>query len=121
MLMYEPAQGGGSRGEPAVPPVLLDAVLEPLRLRQRLELLQRVVLDLADALTGDPERAADLLECARLLALEAEPQLDHLPLPVGKRVERALDVLPPQRERGLLVRRLGRLVLDEVAELGLLL
>src|SRR5207302_4838199 len=38
----------------------LDAVFEALRLRQGLELLERVVLDLADALAGDTERAPDL-------------------------------------------------------------
>src|SRR5581483_7319407 len=92
---------------------LLDAVLQALRLRQGLELLQRVVLDLADALAGDAERAAHLLERARLLALEPEPELDHLPLALRERVERAIDVLPAQRQRGLLVRRLGRVVLDE--------
>src|SRR6185312_4690402 len=43
------------------------------------------------------------------------------PLRLRQRLERALDVLPPERERCLLVRRLGRLVLAEVAELGLLL
>ena len=63
----------------------LDAVLEPLRLRQGLELLQRVVLDLADALARDAERAADLLERPRLLALEAEAELDHLALALGQR------------------------------------
>src|SRR5207248_325928 len=91
------------------------------RLGQRLELLQRVVLDLADPLARDAERAADLLERARLLALQAEAELDHLALALRQRVERLLDVLAAQRERGLLVGRLGRLVLDEVAELGLLL
>src|SRR5262245_8870298 len=44
----------------------LHAVPESLRLRERLELLQRVVLDLTDALTGHAERLPDLLECARL-------------------------------------------------------
>src|SRR5918999_2804805 len=50
---------------------------EALRFRQRLELLERVVLDLADALARDAERLPDLLERARLRAEEPEPQLDH--------------------------------------------
>src|SRR3954454_20855087 len=37
-------------------------VAEALRLGQRLELLEGVVLDLADALARDVERAADLLQ-----------------------------------------------------------
>jgi hypothetical protein len=58
-------------------------VAEPLRLGQRLELLQRVVLDLADALARDVERAADLLERERARAGEAEAHLDHLALALG--------------------------------------
>src|SRR5947199_3392329 len=85
----------------------LDAVFEALRLGQGLELLQRVVLDLADALARDAERAADLLERARLPAGEAEAELDHLALALGQRVERGLDVLAPERELGRVVRRLG--------------
>src|SRR5919198_3638488 len=94
--------------EPGGSPVPSDAVAEPLGLGQRLELLERVVLDLADPLARDAEGAADLLERARLPALEPEAQLDHLPLALGQRLERLLDVLAAQRERGLLVRRLGR-------------
>src|SRR6185437_3876087 len=74
-------------------------VAKRLRLGKALELLQRVVLDLADALAGDPECAADLLERAGLLALEAEAQLDHLALALGQRVEGAVDVLAPQGHR----------------------
>src|ERR671911_414436 len=71
----------------------LDAVLERLRLRQALELLQRVVLDLADPLARDAEGAADLLERARRRARQAEAELDHLPLALGQRRERELHVL----------------------------
>src|SRR5207253_11019984 len=94
----------------------LDAILEALRLRKRLELLERVVLDLPDALPRHAEGAADLLERARLLALQPEPQLDHLPLALRQRLERLLDVVAAQGQRRLLVRRLRGLVLDEVAE-----
>src|SRR5262245_66069153 len=92
-----------------------------LGLGERLQLLQGVVLDLADALTGDAEGAADLLQRAGVLALQPEAQLDHLALALGQRVERALDVLAAQVQGGLVERGRGLLVLDEVAELGLLL
>src|SRR5262249_61949386 len=91
--------------------LVLYAVAERLRLGQRLELLQRVVLDLTDALARDAERLADLLECARLPAGEAEPQLDHLTLPLGQRGERGLDVGAAERQRRSFVGLLRVLVL----------
>src|SRR5215510_370072 len=97
------------------------AVAEALGLRERLEPLERVVLDLTDPLARDAERPPHLLERARLRAGEPEAELDHLPLAVGKRIERLLDVLAPQLNGGGVERRLGLLVLDEVAELRLLL
>src|SRR3954469_10086705 len=96
-------------------------VAKSLRLWQRLELLQRVVLDLADALAGDVEGAADLLQRPRAAAGQAEAHLDDLALALGQGRQRAVDVLLAQVLRRDLKRRLGRLVLDEVAELGLLL
>ena len=45
--------------------------------------LERVHLDLADALTRQPELLADLLERFRLrVAVEAKAQLEHVLLPV---------------------------------------
>src|SRR4051812_18471413 len=67
--------------------LLQHAVLEALRLGQGLELLQRVVLDLPDPLAGDAERAADLLERARLRPVEPVAELDHAPLPRRQRRE----------------------------------
>src|SRR5918994_4309368 len=96
-------------------------VAEALRLGQRLELLERVVLDLADALARDVERAADLLQGERARAGEAEAHLDHLALALRERVERPAHVLPAQVLRRLVEGRDRGLVLDEVAELGLLL
>src|SRR5207248_9947578 len=93
-----------------------DGVAQGLRLREELELLQRVVLDLADPLAGDAELAADLLERPRRAAQKAEAKLDHLALALRQRAELALDVLAPQRELRGVERRLGGLVLHEVAE-----
>src|SRR6476619_889838 len=99
----------------------LGRVAQPLRLGQRLELLQRVVLDLPDALAGHVEGAADLLQRARPAAGQAEAHLDDLALALGQSRQRAVDVLLAQVLGGDLEGRLGRLILDEVAELGLLL
>src|SRR4051794_4454984 len=62
--------GGGAKS--------LRSVAQALRFRQRLELLQRVVLDLADAFAGDVECAADLFEGAGPASGEAEAHLDDL-------------------------------------------
>src|SRR5213080_2821544 len=70
-----------------------DAVLEPLRLREGLELLQRVVLDRPDSLACHSEGPPDLLERARLRAGEPEAELDHLPLALRERRQRVRDVL----------------------------
>src|SRR2546423_7433110 len=113
-------QKEGARGGTMGSPAFLDAVLEALRFGQGLELLQRVVLDLADALSRYAEGSADLLERARLFARQAEAELDHLPLPLRQRGQCVLDVLAPERKRCLLVRRLRGVVLDEVAELRVL-
>src|SRR2546425_6434589 len=94
-----------------------NAILQPLRFGEGLELLERVVLDLADALAGDAEGLADLLERARLRTREPEAKLDHLPVALRQRRECVLDVLAAQGDLGGVVRRLGLLVLDEVAKL----
>src|SRR6266508_2186140 len=99
----------------------LAAALEALRLGQGRERLERVVLDLADPLAGDTEGAADLLERPRLTAIEAEAQLDDASLALGQRGQRVLDLRALQRDRGLLERRLGQLIFDEVTELRIAL
>src|SRR6266404_6203261 len=105
----------------AIPTPLDDRVAERLRLGQVLELLQRVVLDLANPLARDAERTTDLLERARLAAEQPVAELDHLSLAPGQRVEGVDDVLAPQQQLGRVERRLSRLVLDEVAERRILL
>src|SRR6185295_14520816 len=93
---------------------------QALSLGQRLELLERVVLDLADALARHAEGSADLLERARLRAREPKAELDHLAVALRQRGERVLDVLTTELDLRGVERRLGLLVLDEVAQLGLL-
>src|SRR5580658_7381149 len=99
----------------------LPRVPEPLCLRERLELLQRVVLDLPDALAGHVEGAADFLERVGALAGEAEAELDDLALALRQRGQSAAEVLAAQVLGGELEGRFRRLVLDEIAELGVLL
>src|SRR6201999_3944682 len=88
---------------------------------EALELLQRLVLDLADALARDVERPPDLVERARVLAAEAVAQLEDAALAVGEVLQRLAQRLLGQDLGGALVRRLGALVGDELAELRLLL
>src|SRR4051812_37471167 len=95
-------------------------VAELLGLRERLELLQRLVLDLADALARHVERAADLVEGAGMLAAEPVAQLEHPALAVGEVLQGLAERLLREDLGGALVRRLGPLVGDELAELGLL-
>src|ERR1035437_8179330 len=76
-------------------------VAKLLGLCQALQLLQRLVLDLADALARDVERATDLVEGAGVLAAEAVAELEPAAFAIGG--------------------GLGALVGDELAELGLLL
>jgi hypothetical protein len=68
---------------------VLRLVSKRLRLGHRFEFLERVVLDLPDALSGEVERRADLLERAGLRPAQAEAQLDHLALALGQRCEDA--------------------------------
>src|SRR5829696_1578626 len=105
---------------PVVNPELGD-VAELLGLRERLELLERLVLDLADALARHVERAPDLVERARVLPAQAVAELEHPPLAVGEVLQRLAQRLLGEDLGGALVGRLGPLVGDELAELGLLL
>src|SRR5688500_1414201 len=102
-------------------PAQLGDVAELLRLGERLELLERLVLDLADPLAGHVERAAHLVERARVLAAQAVAQLEHAALAVGQVLQRLAERLLREDLGGALVRRLGALVGDELAELRLLL
>src|SRR4051812_9577433 len=96
-------------------------VAELLGLRERLQLLERLVLDLADALARDVERPPDLVERARVLTAEAVAQLEDAALAVGEVLERLAQGLLGEDLGRALVGRFGALVGDELAELRLLL
>src|SRR6478752_7158709 len=86
--------------------------------RRVAHLAERFGLDLTDALAGDLELLADLLERAAVAVHEAEAQRKHAALALGERVEDVDDLFTEERERRHVVRVLGGLVLDEVAEAG---
>src|SRR6187200_953403 len=90
----------------------LGDVAELLGLRERLQLLERLVLDLADALARHVERAPDLVERARVLAAEPVAQLQDATLAVGEVLQRLTQRLLGEDLRGPLVGRLGTLVGD---------
>src|SRR4051812_30132506 len=99
----------------------LSDVAELLSLREGLQLLQRLVLDLADALARDVERPPDLVERARVLPAQAVAQLEDAALAIAEVLQRLAQRLLGENLGGALVRRLGALVGDELAELRLLL
>src|SRR5919198_3190513 len=88
---------------------------------QRAQLLQALVLDLANPLARHVERAADLVERARVLAVEAVAQLEHAPLAEAQRAEHALQCRLAHLDLGGLVGQRLALVREEVPELRLLL
>src|SRR4051794_5038183 len=95
-------------------------VFEADRVREGAELLQALVLDLADALAGDVERPAHLVERAGVLAVEPVAQLEDAALAVRERPEDPLQRLCPHRHLGRLVGQRHVGVGEEVPELGLL-
>ena len=95
---------------------LLSDVSELLRLSQRLKLLERLILDLPDPLTGDVERPTNLIEGARMLAAKPVAQLKHATLAVAEVLKRLAQGLLGEDLRCALVRGLGALIGDELTE-----
>ena len=85
------------------------------------QLRKRLRLDLTDALTRDAELAPDFLKCARMTVFETETQADDLALALCEAVQHLCELLLQHREAGSIGRNHGCIVLDEVAELGILL
>ncbi len=82
-LVHLQAPGQGVGVEPFEWGSASAALPQRVRLGQGLELLQRVVLDLADPFARDAERAADLFKRMGLCTVQSVPELDHLPLALG--------------------------------------
>src|SRR5438105_10957003 len=86
------------------------------------QLGQRLRLDLADALAGDAELSADLLERSGLAgAVKTESQADDLLLALAQLTERLLHRFVEQLAGSGIGRRFRLLVLDEVGEVAVLL
>ena len=77
------------------------------------------MLDLADPFSRHVEGAPDLVERARLLAVEAVAELKHRPFPRRKRAENRAQCLTTQRHFGGLVGELRSDVGEKVTELRL--
>src|SRR6201995_4090844 len=99
-----------SRSPGRAAPSCLCHVPQLLGLGEALELLQRLVLDLTDALARHVERAPDLIQRARVLAAESVPELEDTPLAVGEVLQGLAQRLLGQDLRRALVRGLRTLV-----------
>jgi hypothetical protein len=74
--------------------------------------------DLADALAGDVELAADFLEGAGIAVAKAEAEFEDAAFAGGKAGEDVAELVFEEAEAGDLGRAFGALVFDEVAEAG---
>src|SRR5258706_11297378 len=92
-----------------------------MRVGERAQLLQALVLDLADPLTRDVERPPDLVERPRMLAVEAVAQLKDAALAMRERAQDLAERLLAHRDLRRLVRQRHVLVREEVPELRFLL
>src|SRR5207248_3030603 len=91
-------------------------LFEPLGPRRVAQAAQRLCLDLADALAGDAELLAHLLERHRPAVVEPEAEPDDLVLALGQRGQYLADLLLQDRARGGLLRRDGISILHEIAQ-----
>src|SRR3990170_4196486 len=113
-----PGSGGAGRNAAAA---LLQVVLQLLAARGVAQLPQRLRLYLADALPRHVELPPNLFQRAAPAVLQPEAQHQHLLLARRQRAEHVLHVLLEKLVRGRLRRRHRPLVLDEVAQVGVLL
>src|SRR6185437_13319984 len=110
-------RGGAGRPQRSA----LDEALELLRAARVAELAERLRLDLADALAGHLEVLADLLEGVVALLADAEAHAEHLLLARRQGLEHLPRLLGEVHVDHRLGRREDALVLDEVAEMRILL
>src|SRR3954468_10748738 len=94
---------------------LLGAQVEREPRSDRAQLAQGARLELADALAGDAEVGADLLERLRRLAVEAEAAVDDVAHAVVEAQERFSELDRARRLRVHRLRRRSLAVLDQVA------
>src|SRR5712692_8309470 len=99
---------------------LLQVVPQLLGARGMAELAQGLDLDLADALVCHAKSLANHLQGALVTVDEAKTELDHAPLAWDKGIEGGLDRKLEHGDRGGVRGGRGLLVLDEIAELGIL-
>src|SRR6478736_1471394 len=97
--------------------LLIEEALQPLGARRVAQLAQRLGLDLAYALARDVELLADLLQRVVGRHLDAEAHAQHLGLARSEGVEHLFCDIPQRGERGRVRGRERRLVLDEIAEM----
>src|SRR5947208_8190963 len=100
-------------------PLPLVRVVVERRIRKSAQLLQRLVLDLADPLARDVERPPHLLERARFPAVETVTQLEHATLALRQCAQDLVERLPAHRDLCRLVCQRHVVVCEEVAELRL--
>src|SRR5437763_13090043 len=89
------------------------------RLGQREELLQALVFDLPDPLSGHVERSAHFVQRLRTLAFQSVAEFEYLALAARKAVEDLAESVLAHRDLDLLVGEPQVAVGEEVAELTL--
>src|SRR4051795_4467506 len=100
---------------PCWPQVLSGDVLQRLGLCERPQLLQALVLDLPDPLARDVEGPSDLVQRARMLAVEPVAKLEHTTFARREAAEHATQSGFAQLHLGDLVGQCLVLVGEEVA------
>ena len=105
----------------AGPAFLVQKVAQLLASGRMAQLAQGLGLDLADAFARDVELLADLLERVRLAVGQTEAHPQHLLLARGQRGQNLLKLLAQQRVGRFLRRLRGLVVLNEVAQMAVLL
>src|SRR6266542_4271469 len=109
---------------PSTEPALSDRFQERFQLlgpRRMPELSQRLRLDLSDPFAGDVERAPDLLERVLRSVPDAEPHLQDLLLARGERLQNPARLVLQVGDENRVDRREHLAVLDEVAQMRILL
>ena len=118
--IYQRPQANSARGTHEGTLIVQETPQLP-RPRRVLQLPQRLGLDLADALAGDRELLADLFQRVVGVHADAEAHAQHAFFARGQRGEHARGGLAQVRLDGGVDRQDRVLVLDEVAEVRILL